>query len=218
MPRPVKTALVTHAGLEPARSLVLALAGQGWNLALNDLTPLRLDPLAAEAQSKGAEVSQHIGDSSKGLFARGLVEETLDRFERIDLLVNCPIAEPRLSLLDLDEWDFQRTFEANVHGPFLLTQLVGNWMRNEGRPGLILNLIGSPPRPPERPGREAYYTSQMALRALTAAAAPVLGEYNIRILGFCLGKSEPARLVERAMHAIESDQDFSSGEVIDLGA
>ena len=164
------TALITGAGREPARSLAFALANQGWRLALNDLAPQRLDETAAAIQSLGARVSVHIGDSSKGLFARGLVEEVLDRWERIDLLVNCPLAAPRLPLLDLDEWDFQRTLEANVHGPFLLMQLVGNWMRNERRPGMILNLITSPVHPPSQSGREAFYTSQMALRALTAAA------------------------------------------------
>jgi NAD(P)-dependent dehydrogenase (short-subunit alcohol dehydrogenase family) len=211
------TALLTHAGLEPARSLALALAQRGWNLALNDVTPLRLDKLADEAAVLGAQVSQHIGDTSKGLFARGLVEEVLDQFERIDLLVNQPIAEPRLALLDLDEWDFQRTLEANVHGPFLLTQLVGNWMRNERHAGWIVNLISTSCQPPCKAGREAFYTSQMALRALTAAAAPGLKEYNIIINGFWLGDNLPSVGVERILALLDSGSSAPSGDVFELG-
>ena len=85
-------ALITGAGREPARSLALTLAQAGCRLALNDLTPLHLDETAAQARVLGAQVSVHVGDSSKGLFARGLLEEMLDAWERIDILVNCPQA------------------------------------------------------------------------------------------------------------------------------
>ena len=212
-----RTALITGAGREPARALALALARRGWNLALNDLVPTRLDETARLARDAGAAgVSMHIGDTSKGLFARGLVEEALDEMGKIDLLVNYPMAEPRLGLLDLDEWDFQRTLEANIHGPFLLMQLVGNWLRNEKRPGVILNLISGPPAPPDQPGREAYYTSQMGLRALTAAAAPGFREYNVEVYGICLGESQPEALARQAVSLLDSQVQFPSGTILQL--
>jgi 3-oxoacyl-[acyl-carrier protein] reductase len=210
------TALITSAGRDPARTLALALAALGWRLALNDLMPQRLDETAMEAQALGAHVSTHIGDSSKGLFARGLVEEVLERWERIDLLVNCPLAEPRLPLLELDEWDFQRTLEANVHGPFLLMQLVGNWMRNERHRGMILNLITSPITPPAKAGREAFFTSQMALRALTAAAAPELLLYNIHIFGVCVGENAGEALVNQVKQLLNPDQTFPTGSIFQV--
>ena len=211
-----QTALITSAGREPARTLALALAAQGWRLALNDLTPMHLEETAAEALALGAQVSTHIGDSSKGLFARGLVEEVLDRWEQIDLLVNCPLAAPRLPLLDLDEWDFQRTLEANIHGPFLLMQLVGNWMRNEHRPGTMLNLITSPLDPPSQAGREAYYASQMGLRALTAASAPGLLEYNIKVFGVCVGGNAAGALVSRVTQLLDPQQTTPTGNVFQV--
>ena len=216
-PAPLKTALITSAGREPARSLVLALAGWGWRLALNDLVPLRLVETAALARGLGAQVSTHTGDSSKGLFARGLVEDTLDSWGQIDLLVNCPQAAPRLPLLDMDEWDFQRTLEANVHGPFLLMQLVGNWMRNEQKPGMLLNLITSPAAVPERAGSEAFYASQMALRALTAAAAPGLGLYHISVYGICVSENEGQTLVARARELLDPRQTVPAGSVFQDG-
>jgi 3-oxoacyl-[acyl-carrier protein] reductase len=188
------TALITGAGREPARSLALALAQAGCRLALNDLTPLHLDETAALARALGAQVTVHVGDPSKGLFARGLLEEMLDIWDRIDILINCPQAEPRLPLIDLDEWDFQRTLEANTGGPFLLMQLVSRWLRSEGRPGTILNLISALPVIPSHPGREAFYTSQMALRALTASSAAGLSEFDIRLYGIC-GAAEHAQAV-----------------------
>jgi 3-oxoacyl-[acyl-carrier protein] reductase len=210
-----RTALLTGAGREPARSLALALAACGWNLALNDLVPTRLDETARLARAAGAGgVSTHIGDASKGLFARGLVEEALDAWGQIDALINFPMAEPRLSLLDLDEWDFQRTLEANIHGPFLLIQLVGNWLRNEKHPGVMINLISGPMEPPAQAGREAYYTSQMGLRALTASAAPGLAEYNVNIYGICLGANQPETLVMRALSLLESQAQVPTGTIL----
>jgi len=211
-----KTALITSAGREPARALALALAARGWRLALQDLTPQRLDDLAARAAGLGAVCSTHIGDPSKGLFARGLVEEALDALGQIDLLVNLALAEPRLPLLDLDEWDFQRTIEANIHGPFLLMQLAANWMRNENHAGTIINLIGGPLDAPRQPGREAFYASQAGLRALTAAAAPGLAAHQIAVYGICFGEAMPEACAARALALLDADQPAISGAIYQL--
>ena len=207
---------MTGGGREPVRALAVALAQLGWNLALNDLVPTRLDETARLAREAGAQVSTHIGDASKGLFARGLVEEALDAWGQIDALVNFPMAEPRLALLDLDEWDFQRTLEANIHGPFLLMQLVGNWLRNEERSGVMINLISGPSEPPLHAGREAYYTSQMGLRALTDAAAPGFHVYNIDVFGICLGESQPETLARQAVSLLISQGQVPSGTIFHL--
>lgn len=211
-----KTALITGAGREPASLVALALARLGWQLALNDLTPLRLEEVARAASGLGAQVSTHVGDASKGLFARGLVEETLDRWGHIDLLVNCPLAAPRQALLDLDEWDFQRTLEANIHGPFLLMQLAGNWWRNEGRQGLILNLVSAAPTPPDRAGQEAAYASQVGLRALTAASAPGLKEHNIRVYALCSAENDRAGLARRVEELLDPQQAAPTGTIFQI--
>jgi NAD(P)-dependent dehydrogenase (short-subunit alcohol dehydrogenase family) len=210
------TALITNSGREPARSLALALAARGWHLALNDMVPLRLEETAEQVRQLGAACSTHIGDVSKGLFARGLVEEALDELGQIDLLVNLPLAEPRLALLDLDEWDFQHTLESNIHGPFLLMQLVGNWMRNEKRRGWIINLISGPSAAPAQAGHEAFYVSQMGLRALTAAAAPELLAYQIQIYGICRGESLPAVCASHVLSLLDADPPQPSGTIFQL--
>jgi NAD(P)-dependent dehydrogenase (short-subunit alcohol dehydrogenase family) len=147
------------------------------------------------------------------LFARGLVEDALDEMGQIDLLINLSLAEPHLALLDLDEWDFQRTLEANIHGPFLMMQLAGNWMRNEKRGGMIINLIAGPGEPPSVAGGEAFYTSQMGLRALTTAAAPGLQEYNIAVYGICLGENRPDACVARVMALLDASPPLPSGTI-----
>jgi len=209
-------ALVTGAGREPARALALALAGAGCRLTLNDLTPFHLDETAGQARVSGAQVAVHVGDPSKGLFARGLLEETLDTWGQVDILVNCPRAEPRLSLLDLDEWDFQRTLEANTGGPFLLMQLLGRWLRAEGKPGKIINLLTAPPSIPTSAGRETFYTSQMALRALTSASASGFAAHAIQVFGISAGETQAQAAARQALALLAPDCAVLPGTVIDL--
>ena len=202
-----KTALVTGAGREAARAVALALAKRGVRLALSDLTPMQLDETARQVRELGGQATTHIADPSKSLAAHMLVEEVLDAWESLDILVLFPQAAPNELLLRMDEWDFQRTLETNVNGPFLLMQIAGNWMRNEGRSGeapgpvgVVLNLITSGETPPTDPRRSAFYTSQMALRALTRSAAREFVEYNIRVVGLCMGELQEgaAALAEKA--------------------
>lgn len=211
-----KAALISGAGREPARSLALELARSGWRLALNDLTPQRLEESAAMARALSAETSTHVGDPSKGLFARGLMEEVLDRCANLDLLVTCPRAEPRSALIDLDEWDFQRTLEANTGGPFLLIQFFSRYLREAGRPGVIVNLIGVSSNNPLAAGIEAFYTSQMALRALTVSAAAGLAGFNIRIYGIACGESLAKQAAAEALRLVGDEGAPPSGTVIDL--
>ena len=151
-----QVALITGAGREPARSLALALAARGVGLALSDLTPMALEQTAAQAQSLGARVTTHVTDASKGLAARMLVDEVLETWDGLDILVLHPYAEPRHPLLQLDEWDFQHTFESNINGPFLLMQLAANWMHSEARSGVIINLISAGPTPPQARKKQPF--------------------------------------------------------------
>lgn len=179
-------ALLTGAGREPIRSLAVALAAHGTALALTDLTPMGLEETAALLPN--GQVTCHVSDPSKGLAAHMLIEEVLDAWGRVDIVVNCPRAEPHTPLLELDEWDWQRTLEANLNAPFLLMQTLGNWMKTELRPGTMLNILNAAAMVPTSPARTAYSVSQMGLAALTRSAALELLEYNISVNGVCLGE------------------------------
>lgn len=190
-------AFIVGAGREPAASLALSLAKQGFGLALNDLTPMAMDAVAEQARGMGVRVSCHVADPSKGLAARMLLDEVLDTWEQIDALILNPRAEPRQSLLDLDEWDWQRTLESNLNAPFLVMQGVARWMRSEGRGGVILNLISIGEAWPEE-GSVALWVSQMGFQALTQAAAKELSGTGIRVLGICTGSAMTAGVVAEA--------------------
>ncbi len=194
-----KIALIHGAGREPARSLALALAAHGAGLALCDLTPMAVEQTAAAAEALDARATCHIADPSKGLAARMLVDEVLEAWGGLDILVLHPRAEPRQPLLALDEWDWHRTLESNLNAPFLLMQLVGGWLMAEGRGGVVINLITGSPQPPAQPEGAAFYTSQMALRALTRSAAPEFAAQGIQLFGIAV-QGERTERREEAGH------------------
>ena len=132
-----------------------------------------------------------------------LVDEVLETWDGLDILVLHPRAEPRQPLLMLDEWDFQRTLESNLNGPFLLMQLAANWMHSEARSGVIINLISVGSTPPPAPEKAAFYASQMALRALTQAAAPELAAEGVRLFGITCAEASQEQLARAAVLAVK---------------
>ncbi len=195
-----KIVLLTGAGREPVRSLAVALAQRGARLSLSDLTPYNLEETAAAVRAAGGQAACHVADPVKGLAARALFEEVLDTWEGLDALVLCPRAEPVTPLLRLDEWDWQRTLEANLSAPFLLMQTTAAWMRAENRSGLFINLISTGPDDPPDARRFAFQTAQAGLAAFTRSTAQELWAYNIRTYGFYLGEQpDPVCLIESVL-------------------
>lgn len=179
-----RVVLMVGAGRKPAPELALALAGQGAGIAANDLSPILLDPLAEVVRIRGGRIQTYIADATRGMPLRAMLDEILEHWGRIDILINNPRIQPNIPLLAMDEWDWQRTIEMNLNGPFLVTQLVAKLMKDQNQ-GTILNLVDTNQPEMEKPGRAAYAASQHGLLALSQAAARELIAYNIHVHTLC---------------------------------
>lgn len=179
-----KVVLITGAGRAPVPPLALALAQQGAIIAANDLSPTLLDPLAEQVRAAGERIQLYVADATRGMPLRAMLDEVLTDWGRIDILINNPRVRPNAALLDMDEWDWQRTVEMNLNGPFLVIQHTARIMREQGA-GVILNIVDDNPQVLEAPGHTAYAASQQALLAVSRAAARELIAYNIRVHTLC---------------------------------
>lgn len=202
--------LVIGASRAPAPALALALAKQGAVLALNDLSPVRLDPLAeAIRQQEGGQpgrVQTYIADATRGMPLRAMLDEILSDWGRIDILINNPRIAPNAPLLSMDEWDWQRTIEMNLNGPFLVTQIVARLMQEQGR-GTIINIIDDHSAALQSPGQAAYAASQQALLAFSQAAAREFLAYNIQVITLC--PDEELFRDSAALFSAPSDTDWT---------
>jgi len=189
--------LITAAGRRLGRLLALAFSARGYAVAANDLAPAHLDETVAAVQAAEGVVHPYMVDVVKGLPVQDLVDRVLADYQRIDVLLNNAGVQPVTALLDMDEWDWQRTLDVNLSGPFLLMQLVGRQMRRQGG-GVILNIsAGEWPVLLEKE-RAAFYTTQSALFTLSETSASEFMSYNIRIHGICPGETGAVSSIDPA--------------------
>jgi len=172
-----KIVLITGAGKGTGRRVAEAFAEHGATVAVNDVSPVNLDETVANILASGGQVKAYVEDIAKKMPIQTLLNSVLDDFGRIDILVNCAEVEPQKTMLEMDDWDWQRTLDVNLNGPFLLTQSVGRIMKEKG--GGVIVHVGERAKGPER--RLAYFTSKAGLAALSALAAYELSEFDIRV-------------------------------------
>jgi NAD(P)-dependent dehydrogenase (short-subunit alcohol dehydrogenase family) len=172
-----KIVLITGAGKGTGRDVAKAFADRGASLAVNDVSPVNLDETVALIMAAGGQVKAYVEDIAKKMPVQTLLNAVLDDFGRIDILVNCAEVEPQKSVLEMDDWDWQRTLDVNLNGAFLLTQSVGRIM--QAKNGGIIVHVGERAKGPEK--RAAYFTSKAGLAALSALAAYEFSEYGIRV-------------------------------------
>src|SRR5262249_46297134 len=120
-------ALVTGSGKRRVgRYVADALARRGFHLAIHYRSSAsEAAQTVAHFDSLGRQALALQADLADEAAARSLVQQTLDRFGRIDVLVNCAAIWQSKRLEDVTAADVRRNFEVNVLGTFLCAQHAG---------------------------------------------------------------------------------------------
>jgi 3-oxoacyl-[acyl-carrier protein] reductase len=144
--------------------------------------------------ARANEVAQSLGDAALAIpgdvtdadFPERAVRETLDRFGRIDILVNnaALARSTRFPVLSVDEW--RLAMEVNLTAPFRLTRAVFPTMKSQ-RYGRIINISSSAGRTVSTLGGAHYTASKAGMLGLTRATAKELGPFGITVNAVCPG-------------------------------
>lgn len=181
-----QVALITGGSRGLGREMAFALAEQGADIALCSRS-------AADAEAAAAEVASATGRSVLGLAAdvaepedvERLVQVTIERFGKIDILINNAGVGCRKPILDLTNEEWSRVLRICLDGPFFVARAVAPHML-AARYGRIIN-ISSSLGSIALPERAAYCSAKGGLLQLTRVMALEWGAKGINTNAICPG-------------------------------
>ena len=171
--------LVTGGSRGIGKAIALKYAKEGYNIVLNYLSDnTDVEELTTEFKENGAEVLCVKADVSKASEVDELVEKAIQKFGRIDVLVNNAGVTKDTLLMRMKEEDFDKVVNINLKGTFLVTKAVIPYMMKK-RSGRIINL-SSVVGVAGNAGQSNYAASKAGIIGFTKSLAKEVASRNIR--------------------------------------
>jgi 3-oxoacyl-[acyl-carrier protein] reductase len=175
-----KVALVTGAASGIGRACALELARGGADIALVDVaSETQLAQAENLLKGAGGRVLSFRADVAEHARAALVVEETLARLGRLDILVNAAGVTSDAPLWEMTEEQWRRVLDVNLKGAFSYTQAAARHFRTRGA-GKVAN-VASIEAMRGRFGLANYAASKAGLIALTRSTAAELGRYGVNV-------------------------------------
>lgn len=238
--------IVTGGAQGIGRAFAMRFAEEGARVVIADIDGPEAERTAAEIGEAGGEALVAVTDVSDPDSAEAMAQAAIDRWGRIDGLVNNAaffqrpqVTQGPIEQISVEEWD--RVMAVNVRGPFLCCRAVLPHMKGRGY-GKIVNISSGT----FFSGRSTtqYVASKGAVIGMTRTLAREVGAWNITVNSLAPGStaSDPARdqsryegrVPDRAIKRVErpedlagagvflmsSDSDFMTGQtmIVDGGA
>lgn len=205
-----RIALVTGASQGIGRACALALAEGGATVALAARNEEKLAHVAQEIQGKGGQAAAFRMDVSNEDEIKSVVKAAIERFGKIEILVNNAGITRDALLLRMKRADWDSVLQTNLTGTFLCTQAaIGSMLRQ--RWGRIIN-ITSVFGQTGQVGQANYAASKAGLIGFTMSMAREVGSRNITVNAVSPGYIETA-MTERLSGELKS----KVNEMIPLG-
>ncbi len=174
-----KTMVVSGVGSGLGREIAVAAAREGAHVALGARTEANLEKAAAEIDPSGSRVAWAVTDITDLAQCERLAGTAIDRFGRIDALVNCAALDAVFGGLEHADWDsWRQALEVNLFGTMQMTQAVIPALKERG--GSIV-FIGSQAMFWSQLPQAAYAASKAATLGAVTHLARELGPYRIRV-------------------------------------
>jgi glucose 1-dehydrogenase len=178
-----KVAIVTGGNSGIGKAIALGLAKAGASIVIDYVA----HPEATEALER--EIAA-LGDMSIGVEAdvssvpelQTLIDATVAKFGRLDIMVNNAGVETRTSVLDTTEDQYDKVLAINLKSAFFGTQIAAKQMVKQGGGGRIINITSVHEDWP-MPGNTAYCLAKGGMRMLTRTAGVELAPHGICVVG-----------------------------------
>jgi meso-butanediol dehydrogenase/(S,S)-butanediol dehydrogenase/diacetyl reductase len=181
-----KVVIVTGAARGIGAGIASDLAEKGAHVVIADLNADAAQQTASKISSAGGSAIAVAVDVSSRKSVQAMIEETISRFGRLDVMFNNAGISQTCPFLDVAEEDFNRIMKINGLGVLIGTQEAAKQMIAQGHGGKIVNTASIAGKQ-GYPLFAHYCASKFAVVAITQAAARALAEHKITVNCFAPG-------------------------------
>jgi NAD(P)-dependent dehydrogenase (short-subunit alcohol dehydrogenase family) len=171
--------IVTGGGRGIGRRISLGLAGEGAEVLMLGRTAEPMRVVVDEVSASGGSAWFLQADVSVAGDVDAAVQAAVERWGRIDVLVNNAAIDDRAAFLEIEEANWDRVLAVDLKGPFLLGQRVARCMVQAGSGGAIVNVASVDAFGYDGP-YVSYAAAKAGLLALTRCMAVELAPHGIR--------------------------------------
>ena len=181
-------AIIATCGRSWLKELALSLAQAGANVVLAAHDGVELAKIALTVEKVGREALGIPTELTCAQEVQSMVEQAIDRFGRIDVLVNNLNLEFWKPMLDITEEEWHQVMDANLTSAFICSKAVGRYMVKQ-KAGSIINIVSGLA---ERglPNGIVYCASMGGVLQLTRALALEWAQQNVRVNAIGMGWME----------------------------
>lgn|SRR5699024_665090 len=200
-----KNAIVTGGSRGVGREIALALAREGANVVLTYRGNYsQAEETVADIQALGRVALAIQTDLGKAEEAVTLIDESINNFGTVDLLINNAAVWPTSYVKDMSLKEWNETLDVNLTSVFLTSQAFANHCLTKDKKGKILNITSQAAFHGSTTGHAHYAASKAGLVGFTVSLARELAEVGINVNNLALGIVETDMIKE----SLEKNNDY----------
>jgi len=208
-----KAAIITGASRGIGRIIALTLARNGVRVSLAAKTEAQLEAVQAEIEAMGGQASSFPTDVSREADVMALMRDTVERFGRLDILVNNAAIGVFGPLVKTSTAQWDQIMAVNARGPFLTCREAIPYLKQQER-SFIIN-ISSAVGVRGYPDQAAYSASKHALMGMTKALAKEVQKDGIRVHAISPGGVD-TQLIRQARPDLDPSVLMQPEEIADI--
>ncbi len=198
-----QVAIITGASRGIGEAIAVRMAEHGASVVLVARKPDALHGVVERIKANGGRALGIPGHTGKAEDVKAVVAKTVEHFGKVDILVNNAAANPYFGpMLQIEDAAWDKTFEVNVKGYFMMMREVANHLTARNAPGSLIN-VASIAGLRSAPFQAVYGMTKAAVISMTQTLAQELGGSNIRVNAIAPGLVET-----KFAQAIVGDEDM----------
>ena len=205
-----KVVIVTGGGRGIGRAICERFASAGAQVVAASRSAKELKETSSAIESSGGKCHSHVTDVGNSADLQKLIADTVSRFGRVDVLVNCAGVAPKAPFDQMEPVLFDTIRAVNIDAVYHACRFVWPIMKKQG--GGVIITISSIASADPFPGFAAYGASKAWLNLWTRALAEEGRPQNIRVFAVAPGAVE-TRMLRDAFPTFPSDQTLLPSDV-----